>query len=416
MLSKLVLSTVPPAPSAARPTMPTARPNPFRTSGTVDDEHFTDRATEVAQIKRALTTAGAKLLVYGHRRTGKTSAIERAIRQVRARRGIAFLADLSTASTGVDMANRILESATRALGRTWKDVATDWATRLGAKVTISPDTHTGILIPSIELGLRKAGRAEQRQTLERVLDAVNAMAAAKRRTIGIALDEFQEITRLGGDAAEWHLRGVVQRHRAVSYVFSGSEPHLIQRMIGPKRAFYGLLDVLHFGPIDAEHLARWIEERMAGSGVKAAGVGSYIVQLAGPRTRDVVLLAQRTFALASRTATTAEVDEAFARLVDEQDDLIRAFWGVLTPQQQNVLRAVAAEGGGLTTAEVQARFGLTSSGATSQTLATFIAEGRLVKGERGAYAFDSPFVRGWVLDRTLPDLGMHLPITHRPAR
>jgi hypothetical protein len=399
------------------------RPNPFRTSVTVDAEFFTDRADEVARIRRALTTPAARLLVYGHRRMGKSSAIARAIRQIGASRGggkgLAFLADLSTTSTAVDIANRIMESATRALGRTWKDLAADWVTRVGATLKLTPDAKTGLVIPSLEVGLRRADQAEQRQTLERVLDAVDAMAAARRRTIGIALDEFQEITKvsqLGGEDAEWHLRGVMQRHEHVSYVLAGSEPHLIQRMIGPKRAFYNMLEVLAFGPMDADHLARWIEERMRGAGVKAADVGRYIVELAGPGTRDVVLVAQRTFALCdggAGKATASIVDDAFAQLIDEQDDLMHAFWEELTALQQNVLRAVAVRGAGLTSGEVQEQFGLTSSSATTQALATFVEDGRLVRTEDG-YSFDNPLMRGWVIDRTLPDLGMRFPITYRP--
>jgi len=264
--------------------MPPSRTNPFRTGVTVDNEFFTDRSAEVGRIKHTLSSPAARLLVFGHRRMGKSSAIARAIRRVRAKKGLAFLADLSTASMAVDMANRIMESATRALGRTWKDLAGDWAARVGTTLKLTTDAKTGLIIPSLELGLRRADASEQRQTLGRVLDAVNDMAAARKRTVGIALDEFQEITKLGGEDAEWHLRGVMQSHQHVSYVLSGSEPHLIQRMLGPKRAFYNMLDVLHFGPMDAGHLAGWIEDRMHGAGVKARGVGAYIVALAGPRT------------------------------------------------------------------------------------------------------------------------------------
>ena len=34
----------------------------------------------------------------------------------------------------------------------------------------------------------------------------------------------------------------------------------------------------------------------------------------------------------------------------------------------------------------------------------------------GGYAFDNPLLRGWVVDRTLRDIGLHLTITHRPER
>jgi len=79
-----------------------------------------------------------------------------------------------------------------------------------------------------------------------------------------------------------------------------------------------------------------------------------------------------------------------------------------------VLRALAVAGEGLTSAETSARFGLASSSAVSQALAALVDAGRLIREERGArYEFDSPFLRGWVVSRALPDIGITLPVTYR---
>lgn len=59
-------------------------------------------------MTQAMTEPGSKLLVYGPRRMGKTSAILNAIESIQSKGGHAFLADLSTSSTAVDMGNRIL--------------------------------------------------------------------------------------------------------------------------------------------------------------------------------------------------------------------------------------------------------------------------------------------------------------------
>jgi len=40
-----------------------------------------------------------------------------------------------------------------------------------------------------------------------------------------------------------------------------------------------------------------------------------------------------------------------------------------------------------------------------------VAEGVLVQEAPGAYRFDSPFQRGWVIENALPDAGIHLPAT-----
>lgn len=391
--------------------------NPFRASGTVDNEFFTDRSTEMRRIRTALTQPASKLLVYGHRRMGKSSAIQRAVRRIGRAGGYALVADLSTSSTVADMANRLLEAATKALGRTWREAATELARRVGATLKLTPDPASGLVLPSFEIGLRRANIEEQRESLGRVLDAINDMALARDLTVGVALDEFQEIAKFGGEDAEWHLRGVIQHHQHASYILAGSKPHLIRRMLDKERAFYDMLDVLHFGPMDPAHLTRWIEHRMANAGVQATGTGERIVTVAGPRTRDIVQLALRTYDITARAgvAHPIDVDAAFRELVDDRDDLARTFWGGLTPNQQNVLRAVAVQPTGLTTSDTIERFGLTNSSAVTQALAVFVDDGRLVRNEAGVdYRFDSPFLRGWVIVNALPDLGIMLPATYRP--
>ena len=76
--------------------------NPFRIHGVVSKPFFTDRANEVERILKALAEPATKLLVYGPRRMGKTSAIAYAVSRREAAGGVAIMADMSTASTLVD--------------------------------------------------------------------------------------------------------------------------------------------------------------------------------------------------------------------------------------------------------------------------------------------------------------------------
>lgn len=389
--------------------MPTpSRTNPFRIHGVVSDQYFTDRAGEVARIAKTLAEPGAKLLVHGPRRMGKTSAIVRAVERHAAQGGVAFLADMSTASTIVDVANRVLDAAGRALGARWKDAVSDLVRRLGATITLTPDPASGLIVPSLDVRLRAAPIEEQRQSLSRTMDAIEALAKARKTTIGVALDEFQEIQRFGGEAAEWHLRGIIQHHRHVSYVLAGSQAHIIGRMLESGRAFYGLADQMAFGPMDPDHLAQWIDSRMTKAGVKAKGAGAAIVTAAGPRTRDIVQVARQCFdtSRSAGEATDALVARAFDDVVDEQVAIFQTVWSDLTGPQQNVLRAVAANRGGLTTADSIRQFGLASSGAASNTAAAMIEAGHLVRSDAAVgYGFDSPFFRRWILLQTMGDLG-----------
>ena len=66
----------------------------------------------------------------------------------------------------------------------------------------------------------------------------------------------------------------MQHQRAVGYVFAGSEPTLMERMIGPRRPFYKAGPVLRLGRIPEDVFAAFIEERFRASGIPAeAGLG-----------------------------------------------------------------------------------------------------------------------------------------------
>lgn len=382
--------------------------NPFRTAGVIQSPYFTDREAEVARILEAMRMPGGKLIVSGERRMGKTSALVIALEAHRATGGAGILADFSTASTPVDLANRILSAATRELHRRWQDRVMGFFRQLRPEVTLGSDP-AGLPTASFGVGLRESSDDDQYQTLTGVLDALERMFADRSETFAVVLDEFQEIHGLGGEQAEWRLRGVAQHHQHLSYVFAGSKTSLIRRMQNKNRAFYQLADRLPFGPIDPTHMARWIDARMAGENVRVAGAGQAIVALAGPRTRDIVQLARKTFdhARGSGGANEQVVAEAFGELIAEEDDAVRLYWDGLTAGQQNVLRAIAAGEPQLTGQGAQRRFALASPPAVKKTADKFEEDGVAIRIGDGSYECDSPFVRGWLIQHALPDVGLH---------
>lgn len=338
---------------------------------------------------------------------GKTSALVVALAAHREEGGLGILADFSTASTPLDLGNRVLSAATRELHRRWQDRVMDFFRQLRPEVTLGTDP-LGQPTASFGLGLREASTDEQYQTVAGVLDALERMFGERGESFAIVLDEFQEIHGLGGEDAEWRLRGVTQHHQHVSYVFAGSRTSLIRRMQEKNRAFYQLADRLPFGPIDPEHMAGWIDERMQTGKVRGEAGGT-IVALAGPRTRDIVQLARKSFDLARPAGGVDEavVADAFRELIAEEDDPVRLYWDALTSAQQNVLRAIAAGEAQLTGRGAQRRFALSSPPAVRKAAEKFEDDGFVVRAADGSYECDSPFVRGWLIQHTLPDLGLH---------
>lgn len=382
--------------------------NPFRVGGSVVGEYFTDRAEELGRIVAALSEPQSKLLVYGPRRMGKTSAIEAAVLRLRGRGRPVIMADLSTASAMADISSRILQAATRQLRSTWENVVGDLVNQLRFGVSVVPDPATGHPMLVLDLGRRSAPLEEQRVTFAAALDAIDRLAEEKQRTIAVVLDEFQEIHKFGGEDAEWHLRGVIQRHQHVSYVLAGSKESLIEAMTLKNRAFYKLFELLPFGPMDEEHLATWIESRLESHGVRPCGSGRRIVELTRPRTRDVVQLARAAFRIGAQHGelSAGDVERALDQIVDEEEELWRAEWDRRTPLQQNVLRAIAAGEEALFSEAARDRYGLRGTSYVAAGLEGLIEADLVVKRGEGDYGFDSPFMRRWVVRHALADVGI----------
>jgi hypothetical protein len=381
--------------------------NPFRIGGVVSDAFFTDRADELRRLEKALLSPGDKLLLFGPRRMGKSSTLDRAIANVTARKGVAFRADLSGATTVTDIANRILQAASRALGRRWQDVLGSFLKALTLNVSLSLDPATGLALPSLSVEGRTDTLEDQRTSLARVLDTIDRVAQQRKARVGIVLDEFQTIARFGGEGAEWHLRGIIERHQHVAYVGAGSELSLLAAMQGEGRAFYKLFRPLHLGPIDPEHLARWIDERLGAAGVPPGGIGARVVAVAGPRTRDIVELARTVYDVAAPAGavTDTTLDEGLQELLGTYGESFRRQWDDLPPSQQNVLRAVAVGESKLYSRPSLLRFGLRSSAEVAQAV-EWLEKREILTRSGKVVSFDNPFLQAWVAEHALPDVGI----------
>ena len=382
--------------------------NPFYSHGVVTGEYFTDRKAEVARTCNMLTQRGGKLLLYGPRRMGKTSILLRAMAEVRQQGRQVIFADMSTASSMTDMGNRLLNAAGQVLGRSWKNFIEDLLGRLQTTVTVTPDPGTGLPIPRLDVQLRGNKSAIEPDSLGDILNTLHEMAKDRQVTLGVILDEFQEIQRFGGEEAEWRLRGVIQHHSHISYVFAGSAMHLIARMLDHNQAFYGLFDVLHVDTIAAPHLQKWIDERFEQNSMKTPGIGKQIVNGIGPRTHDIILMAHRCFELATKEKMPSSLyDQSLQQVLAEWADGFLRQWRQLTVQQQKILRAVTLAEGGLTSLQVMTDYSLESSSRTVQSAQALVRLGLLEKADcPTGYCFDSPFFREWVRAIALEDRGM----------
>jgi len=354
-------------------------PNPFRIGEQVTGEFFTDRAAEVKTILAALREP-TRLLVFGARRMGKSSAILVATERAREEGVLVVRADLSTASGAVDVANRLLSSLSSQRPR---NRLASFAAGLAPAVSLEFDGVSGMPRLVFTADRRRASSTEQRASLELVIDRLAEETGEEGERAAVVLDEFQAIRRFGGEESEWHLRDLIQRHGELSFVCAGSEVSIVQEMLESRRAFFRTFELLHLGAVPPDHLARWIDERMEAAGLGNASVGSAVIALAGPRTQDILQVARHVYA---RGAARGRLEES---------DVPEAM--------EDVVRAVASGTEQLFSEATRSRFGLPTSSSVAAAVDALEKRGILYRDETGI-RFDSPFTKRWVVREALGDV------------
>lgn len=390
--------------------MPT---NPFVVSLPAGGDHFADRETELHRIADAFQDFGGKLVVYGDRRLGKSSTLKRAGEAVRRDGGRVAIASFATASDASEAAQRVLSAAQAAIGASWREVLEAIGRRLRAGFEVTPSVEPDGM-PSLRFRFGFRNGAEANAVLPDVLDALNEQLERRKLGLGLGLDEFQRIHEWGGEDAEWALREALQRHSSIAYVLAGSKRHLIESMVGSKgRALWKLVDVLRFGPMAPDVMADWVSERATATGVPlSAGEARRVVDLAGPRTRDVVLLARTLWSLAQPKGgvESGGAATAFEAVVQAHAELYRAIFVKLSARQQGVLRAFAAQPHlQITAAATINRYRLGPKSTVQSTVEALVEDEHLTRLDGGGYGFDDPFFRRWIQLHALPDIGVDPP-------
>jgi hypothetical protein len=231
------------------------------------------------------------------------------------------------------------------------------------------------------------------------------LASERKRTVVVALDEFQAIEGFNGGSVEHALRAAAQQQRKVGYVFAGSEPSLMDKMIGPRRPFYKAGPVMRLDKIPGPLFAEFIEARFRGSGMRPEpGVGAAIVDLAGNLPYDVQRLAHETWddlrAAGGRTVALENLHSTLTRLLAEQDTMFEAIWQRLTLAQRAVLRAVVLQAGReLLSADVRARHRLGGPSSIQASLAALMKQDLLMK-EGPQYVVVDSLLREWIARTT----------------
>ena len=378
--------------------------NPFVYGEVVPAAAFVDRQDELKRLSADLLT-GQKVFLISPRRYGKSSLISRAL----AKAGHAGCLTVSVTVSAYSSYLAFLEGYARAVvaAETRSSRAVTWLreqlgqTRPEVRLEAEPDGSSAIAVsfPAVRTSKDVVRLAPEVFTLPARL------AEVRKRRVVVALDEFQAIGGFDGGSVEEALRAAVQHQRQVGYVFAGSEPTLMEAMLGPKRPFYKAGPVMRLQKIPADQFAAFIDLRFRKAGMRPeAGFGQAVLDLAGHLPYDVQRLAHEAWddarAGGVRPVGLEHLHSTLRRLLAEHAVFFEASWQRLTLAQRAVLRALVLEDGvGLLSVDVRARHRLGGASSVQAALGALQREDVITRDGERWVVVDS-LMREWIARRT----------------
>jgi uncharacterized protein len=378
--------------------------NPFVYGEVVPAAAFVDREEELKRLGADLL-AGQKVFLISPRRYGKSSLVRRAL--TCAERAGCLTVDVTVSSYSSYLA--FLEGYARAVlsAETRWSRAVGWlreaigVTRPEIRVDADRDGSAGIAVafPAVRSARDVARLAPE------VFALPAKLADARRQRVVVALDEFQAIGGFNGGSVEEALRAAVQHQRQVGYVFSGSEPTLMEAMLKPRRPFYKAGPVMRLEKIPPEPFAAFIEQRFQKTGMKAeAGLGHAVLEVSGHLPYDVQRLAHELWddarADGLKRVGLDQLHATLRRLLAEHEVFFEATWQRLTLAQRAVLRALVLEDGRtLMSGDVRTRHRLGGASSVQAALGA-LQRHDVIAREADRYVVVDSLMREWIARRT----------------
>jgi len=369
--------------------------NPFAYSNYVTGESFCNRKKEVSELLGYIK-GSQNVLLYSHRRYGKSSLIQQVFLQISAK-------NLNIGTMHVDLYGTISEKDF--ITRTFlclNQLETNLERRLKSisnalksiKLNLSIDPATGdtSVSPSFEA-------VNEKIILEELMHLLSQYS--KKRKLVVAFDEFQEVARYTEEGFEKRLRSLIQQHANISYVFSGSQQHLITEMFNSTtRAFYKLAESFPLHKIETRHYIPWIQDLF---GKKKVQLSIALIEEIIKRVENHPMYIQNfLFHLweePGKKFSTETVDRIENAIIEKSSLEHIALWETLSINQKKTLKLILLnKGSNLFNADALKSVNLKTGSLVTKALSSLIKKEIITKN--GNYLIQNIVFKKW-LKKTL---------------
>lgn len=368
--------------------------NPFIITGYLSEKYFCNRSTETSKLISALEN-GRNTTIYSLRRMGKTGLIHHTFSKLYKNKNMLLIyCDIYQTQNLNDFikifSNAILRNLESKPEKFFKKALEIFKS---IKPKVTADRITGE--PSLEFG------ADLHENLLPTLSELFGYLKqkAKKNTIIIALDEFQQILNYPETNIEAILRTEIQNLQNVRFIFSGSRKHLMQSIFtGSTRPFYQSSEMMNLNKIKPSEYREFILKKFTFGNINISeNAVDKILEFTDTYTYYVQYYCNKLFSNYDKDITDNDIEDTANSIMNENENVFLEYKNLLPLQQWNLVRAIAKEKGikSVTSMAFIKKYGLTAPSSINNSIKSLLDK-EMIYFENGQYFVYDLFFSRWL--------------------
>ena len=312
--------------------------NPFLLTGYYSKTYFCDRKNELEILHQHFENE-RNVVLYAWRRMGKSALIRCFIEELESQQNAETIyVDLLGTRSMDDAILQIAKAVYQRFGKTQKGISPAIAKLFGAiGIDLSFDPHSGM--PKLSVGLRNYSPAAENSLAE-----LGAFLQSRKKTILIALDEFQQIRHYSKQDGEAVFRSWVQAFPTIRFIFSGSHRNMMQSMFSDKnRPFYQSAQLMLLNAIPLDAYTQFIQKHFTKNKqeIKTEQIEEFYTWCRA-QTYCIQLVCNRLYGMGTNI-TDSMINKVYSEILQEEGAVFSNYTNLLTDTQWSVLQALAKE-------------------------------------------------------------------------
>lgn len=314
--------------------------SPFVFGTLVHRQAFTNRELELKKLKNNLVS-GINTMIISPRRWGKSSLVEKTIREIEVEHpNIKIVSlDLFSARSEQEFLENLAKECIKVSSGKWSDwieSGKQFFTRMIPRLSVGNDPYTDF---SLSFDWK-----EVRTDLDEIINLPQTIAEKKKVRLVVCIDEFQNLSRFPDyEGLERKLRAAWQKHTQVSYCLYGSKRHMMLDIFNnASKPFYRFGDLMLLNKIKEESWVDFLVSSFERSNKRiGAELAANIARAMKNHPWYVQQLAHYTWHMTDVEANQDTIQAAIEELLGANSPLYTKEVETISSTQLNLLIAIA---------------------------------------------------------------------------